>query len=60
MDIDVAGTTHTVVNVDGAADRGRIANGRSYPGTVEIEIGTGFRDPGGELPAVPSARNGGG
>jgi hypothetical protein len=40
------------LGVDGAADPGRIAGGRSYPGTVEIEIRAGFCDPDGELLAV--------
>jgi hypothetical protein len=41
-----------VLDVDGAADLGRIAKRRSYPGTVAIEIRTGICDPGGELLAV--------
>ncbi len=51
MDIDVAVDTQAVLDVDGATDLGRIANRRSYPGTVEIEIRAGFCDPG-ELLAV--------
>ena len=52
MGTDVAGITHTARDVDGAGDPGRIAGGRSYPGTVEIEIRAGFCDPDGELLAV--------
>ncbi len=52
MGTDVAGITHAARSVDGAADPGRIAGGRSYPGTVEIEIRAGFCDPDGELLAV--------
>ena len=53
MDIgtDVVGNAHAV-DVDGSADLGRNANRRSYPGTVAIEIRTGFRDSGDELLAV--------
>jgi hypothetical protein len=43
---------HTVRDVDGGADPGRIAGCRSYPGSVEIEIRAGFCDPDGELLAV--------
>ena len=43
---------HTARSVDGAADPGRIAGGRSYPGGVEIEIRAGFCDPDGEVLAV--------
>ena len=52
MGTDVAGITHAARSVDGGADPGRIAGGRSYPGTVEIEIRAGFCDPDGELLAV--------
>jgi len=52
MGTDVAGITHTALNVDGAADPGRIAGCRSYPGSVEIEIRAGFCDPDGEVLAV--------
>ena len=52
MGTDVAGITHTVRDVDGAADPGRIAGCRSYPGAMEIEIRAGFCDPDGELLAV--------
>ena len=46
------GDTHAVLDVDPAADLGRMANRRSYPGTVANEIRTGICDPGGELLAV--------
>ena len=49
---DVAGITHAALRVDGAADPGRIAGGRSYPGTVEIEIRARFCGPDGDLLAV--------
>ncbi len=52
MVTDVAGTTHAARSIDGGSDPGRIAGGRSYPGTVEIEIRAGFCDPGGELLAL--------
>ncbi len=52
MGTDVAGITHAARSVDGAADPGRIAGGRSYRGTVEIEIRAGFCDPDGEVLAV--------
>jgi hypothetical protein len=49
---DVAGITHAGLSVDGAADPGRIAGCRSYPGAMEIEIRAGFCDPDGEVLAV--------
>jgi hypothetical protein len=52
MGIDVAGDTHGVLDVVGAPDLGRNANRRSYPGTVGIEIRTGFRDSGDEVLAL--------
>jgi hypothetical protein len=52
IDIEVSGNMHAVLDVDGTADLDRNANRRSYPGTVEIEIRTGFCNPGGEVLAV--------
>jgi hypothetical protein len=46
MGIGVVGYTHAVLRVDGAADLGRNANPRSYPGCVEMEIRTGICNPG--------------
>jgi hypothetical protein len=53
MGIDVVGNAHAVLNVDGPADHGRNAGGRSSSWhTVEIDVRAGFCDPGGELLAV--------
>jgi hypothetical protein len=51
IDIDVAGKAHAV-DVNGAADLCRNTNRRSYPGTVAMEIRTGFCNPDGEALSV--------